>query len=134
MLFFELFINLKNPDMYHRFHKILSSTTVFNIDNNKKCLFHTKSAYYDVFFLGWLFLYVTSFWQLFLALYIYNSQFWHLSEFWAYILQFWLFSLQLWVSLWQVWLLFWLLSLHFEILTWFNSEFMPRKLTLFLKM
>jgi len=27
------------------FHKILSSTTVFNIDNKKKCFLSSKSAY-----------------------------------------------------------------------------------------
>ncbi len=39
MLFFES-INSKK-----KIHKILSSTTVFNIDNNQKCFLSIKSAY-----------------------------------------------------------------------------------------
>ncbi len=37
MLFFLTFCSLKNPEKKknHRFHKILSSTTVFNIDKKK---------------------------------------------------------------------------------------------------
>ncbi len=31
------------------FTKILSSTTVFNVDNNKKCFLSSKSAYYNDF-------------------------------------------------------------------------------------
>ncbi len=45
---FELSIHLwilKNK-MSHGFHKILCSTTVFNIDNNQKCFLSSKSAYY----------------------------------------------------------------------------------------
>ncbi len=46
---FLLFINqiIKNSIM--AFTKILSSTIVFNIDNNRKCLLSTKSAYKNDF-------------------------------------------------------------------------------------
>ncbi len=33
--------------MYYGFHKILSCTTVYNIDNIKKCFLSTKSAYWN---------------------------------------------------------------------------------------
>ncbi len=32
-----------------RFHKTLSNTAVFNIENNKKCILSGKSAYYNYF-------------------------------------------------------------------------------------
>ena len=39
----ELIIHQKKPEnLYHGFHK---NTTVFKIDNNKKCLLSSKSAY-----------------------------------------------------------------------------------------
>ncbi len=46
MLFFYIFYSSKNPEekMYH-VSNILNSTTVFNVDNKKKCLLSNKSAH-----------------------------------------------------------------------------------------
>ncbi len=42
--FFLIFKDSKNPK-YHGFHKILSRTTIFNIDINKNFFLISKSAY-----------------------------------------------------------------------------------------
>ncbi len=42
---FFTFYSSKNPEKKSVSTKILGSTTVFNIDDNKKCFLSTKSAY-----------------------------------------------------------------------------------------
>ncbi len=45
---FELSIKLKNPEKkkYHSFLKNIKQFSVFNIDNNKKSFFSSKSAWF----------------------------------------------------------------------------------------
>ncbi len=45
-MFVRSFCSSKNPEkMYHKNKKIVSSTTDFNFDNDKKCFLSTKSTY-----------------------------------------------------------------------------------------